>query len=265
MFAAGGLSETSLAGQGAFTACVFAATLLLRRSDLTRIAAAGFVTTIVALLLVASAPGNAIRMQRLPPQPPLISAITDSMAMSYNYVGSVAFAEGASLLLIVFCGAVFGLLHERFDTRAALLAATAAFAAYVATFVPSAWMLGSGPPPRALHVTNFFVIAMLFPFGAALGAVKPRAMRLAMPVLALLSLVAAVYSTIGTVRTVDDGRIGAAEMERIATIMRAHPRQNVTIHSPWVIANRILVTEPEFWTNRCISDFYGVRTLRITR
>jgi hypothetical protein len=54
-------------------------------------------------------------------------------------------------------------------------------------------------------------------------------------------------------------------MERIAAIMRAHPRQNVTIHSPWVIANRILVTEPEFWTNRCISDFYGVRTLRITR
>jgi hypothetical protein len=265
MLAAGGLSETSLAAQGAMAAGVFVLTLLLRRSDLTRIAAAGLVSTLMALLLVASAPGNAVRMLRLPAQPPLPSAIADSFAMAYNYVGSIAFSDGASLLLILFCGIAVGLTSARFDLRAALLAAGVACGAYVATFVPSAWMLGMGPPPRALHVTNFFMIAMLFPLAVALGAAKPRAMRIAAPILAALSLVAAVHSTLVTARTMHQGQAGAAEMERIDAIMRAHPRENVVIHSPWAISNRILVAEPEFWTNRCMCAFYGVRTLRITR
>ena len=265
MFLAGGLSETSLAGQGAIAAGVLAITLLQRRHDLMRIAAAGFGTTLLALALVASAPGNAVRMQRLPPRPPLLSAVTDSFAMSYHYVGSVAFSDGAALLLILFCGVVFGITSTRFDTRLALLIAASACMAYIATFLPSAWMLGGGPPPRALHVTNFFFIAILFPLAAAAGAAKARAARIAIPLFALLSLAAVVHSTTVIVRTLEEGRIGAAEMERIAAIMRAHPRQNVVIHSPWTISNRVLVSEPEFWTNRCISDFYNVRTLRITR
>ena len=265
LLAAGGLSETSLAGQGALTAGVLLTTILLRRSDLTRIAATGFATTLMALLIVASAPGNAIRMLRLPPQPPLMSAATGALQMSYDYVGSIAFADGTSLLLILFCGMAIGSMTPRFDVRAALLVSVAAAGAYVATFLPSTWMLGMGPPPRALHVTNFFLVAVVFALAGALGAAKPRAMRFALPVLAALSIVAAIHSTVVTARTVDRGKTGAAEMDRIASIMRAHPGERIVIHSPWTIANRILVSEPEFWTNRCICDFYGVRTLRITR
>ncbi len=265
MFVAGGLSETSLAGQGVIAAGALVAALLLRRKDLLRVAASGFAATLLSLLLVASAPGNAVRMQRLPPQPPLAAAVADTLSMSYHYIGSIAFSDGASLLLILFCGMILGVTTPRFDLRSALLAAAIAAGAYIATFLPAAWMLGGGPPPRALLVTSFFWVAMVFPLAAALGAAKPRAVRFAIPGFAVLALVAAMHSTRVTVRTVEQGRIGAAEMERIATILRAHPRQNVVIHSPWVIANRILVAEPEFWTNRCISDFYGVRTLRITR
>lgn len=265
MFAAGGLSETSLAGQGVMAAGVFVLTLWLRRSDLTRIAAAGFVASLVSLLLVASAPGNAVRMLRLNAQPPLSEAIVNTFGMAYDYIGSVAFSDGESLLLILFCGLAIGQIIPRFDFRAAWLAAAVACAAYVATFLPSAWMLGMGPPPRALHITAFFMIAILFPLAASLGAAKAGASRVALPILGALALVAAIHSTVVTSRTLREGRAGAAEMDRIAAIMRAHPRENVVIHSPWAIANRILVSEPEFWTNRCMCAFYGVRTLRITR
>jgi len=264
LFAAGGLSETSLAGQGAVTTAVFLATILLRRSDLTRIAATGLVTTLLSLLLVVTAPGNAVRMLRLPPQPPLLSAVESALRLSYDYIGSIAFTDGTSLLLILFCGMALGSLNPRLDVRAPLLVSVAAVGAYIATFLPSTWMLGMGPPPRALHVTNFFLVATVLTLAIALGAVKPQAMRLALPILAALAFIAAIHSTVVTTRTIQDGVVGAAEMDRIDAIMRAHPGERMVIHSPWTIANRILVSEPEFWTNRCICDFYGVRALRIT-
>ncbi|HVG22994.1 MAG TPA: hypothetical protein VND45_02470, partial [Thermoanaerobaculia bacterium] len=66
MFVAGGLSETSLAAQCAATGAFMVVMLLGRWREASRIAMTGFAASLIALLLVASAPGNEVRMRRLP-------------------------------------------------------------------------------------------------------------------------------------------------------------------------------------------------------
>ncbi len=264
MLVAGGLSETSLAAQCAMTGALALIVVLRKHRDYTRLAVAAFAASLLALILVASAPGNVIRMRRLPPRQPLPVAMVKSVRLSYDYIGSVAFADGRALLLVMLCGAVAGMLM-RFNVTAALLAAVVALCGYGATFLPSVWMLSMGPPPRALHVTNFFFIAMLFALFAALGSARPQLVTRFAPALLIIAIVVPVFAMQSVI---DDGpraKRGAAELDRIGAIMRAHRGERVTIHSPWAIAERALVEEPEFWTNRCISEFYGALSLRITR
>lgn len=264
MFVAGGLSETSLAAQCAMTGALAVLAVLLRRRDVSRIAIAGFVASLVSLMLVGSAPGNQIRMWRLPPQPPLPSAAVHAVKLSYDYVGSVAFSEGKSLLLILLCGAVIGATLPRLNASAALMAAVAAACGYGVSFLPSAWMLSMGPPPRALHVANFFFMATMLPLCILAGARKPRAVTLLAPVLLLLVTVVPIASTRYVLGTIPKARINAAELDRIDAIMRANRGKRVVLHSPWSITERVLVSDPEFWTNRCMSDFYRVNSIRVT-
>lgn len=265
MFIAGGLSETSLAAQCAATAALCILALALRWKDASRIAVAGFVASLIALALVASAPGNEVRMRRLPPRAPFVTAAASSARMSYDYIGSVAFSEGKSLLLVLLCGTLIGATLPRFSGRAAVVASLTAAAGYAVTFLPSAWMLSMGPPPRALHVTNFFFMGALLPLFALLGARRSRALLRVAPALLLIAVLIPLASSRFVAGTVPKARADAAELERIRAIMLAHPGERVTIHSPWAIAERVLVAEPEFWTNRCMSEFYGVHSIRVTR
>ena len=264
MFLAGGLSETSLASQCAMTGTLMVLALLRRSREMTRIAVAGFVASILALALMATAPGNEVRMRRLPPRQPLPTAIVQSIPLAYHYIGSVAFSDGKALLLVLLCGAIAG-AFTRTSTAAMLVAAAAAAAGYGVSFLPAVWTLSMGPPPRALHVTNFFFIATLLPLLAAAGAWRPRAVRVLAPALLVLLIIVPVLSARSVLGTFEKARADAAELDRIGAILRANPRRRVTIHSPWAIAERALVEEPEFWTNRCISEFYGVHSVRITR
>ena len=264
MFVAGGLSETSLAAQCGMTAVLVLIASLRRHRDFTKIAAAAFVASILSLALVATAPGNEIRMRRLPPRQPLASAAVKSVGLAYDYIGSVAFSEGKSLLLVLVCGAVAGML-VRVHVTGALLASLAAIGGYGASFLPSVWMLSMGPPPRALHVTNFFFMAAVFALCAAAGSARPRLVGTLAPLLLVVLIAVPVLSVRMVLADVPRARAGAAELDRIDRIMRANRGRRVTIHSPWALAERALVEEPEFWTNRCISEFYGVHSLRITR
>jgi Family of unknown function (DUF6056) len=265
MFVAGGLSETSLAAQCGMTGA-FALFAVVRRWPVVwRIAVAGFAASIVSLVLVATAPGNEVRMRRLPPRQPLPSAVVKSARLAYDYIGSVAFSDGKSLLLILLCGAVVGMLRPQFDAKSALLAALAALCGYGATFLPAMWMLSMGPPPRALHVTNFFFIATLLPLVAILGARKAQAVSRLAPALFVVALVVPLLSAKSTLETLPKARADAAELDRIAAVMHANRGKRVVLHSPWSIAERVLVEEPEFWTNRCMSAFYRVHSIRVTR
>lgn len=263
MLIAGGLSETSLAAQCAFTLCVLVLTLLLRSRDTFRIAAASFVATCGAAVIIASAPGNHVRMGTVAPRQPLFSAIGDAFELSYSYVGSNIFVGGDSLILVILIGALLGMTAVRVDVRTALMIAGSALAAFIASLVPATWMLGTGPPPRALQVSGFFVIVMFFALAAALGASKRSGVRAA-AVLLLAAVLSPLHTAYAVAGSVDEGRRSAAELDRITAILRANPGKDVVVNSPFAIGERILNRDPRFWTNRCMSEFYGVRSLRVT-
>ena len=265
MFLAGGLSETSLAAQCALTVALTVLTLVRRWRDASRIAIAGCAVSILALWIMASAPGNVVRARRLPPRAPFVNAVLDTAELSYDYIGSIAFSDGKSLLLILLCGAIIGATLPRFNVAVAITAAIAATCAYGATFLPSAWMLSMGPPPRALHVTNFFLIGMILPLFAIIGARKPRAVLIAAPVLLLLLTIVPIASARSVFGTFPKARADAAELDRIKAVMLANRGKRVVLHSPWSITERVLVDDELFWTNRCMSQFYRVHSIRVTR
>lgn len=265
LLVAGGFSETSLAAQGAFTAVLLAVAVLRRERGARTIAAAGLGATIVSLLIMTSAPGNAVRMSELPPQQPFLSAVVATLQLAYSYVGSNVFIGGAALLSVLLVGVLIGRGRGAESTAKLSLFAAASLSAFVATMIPAAWMLGTSPPPRALHVSNYFFILAILGISAAVTAARPALARYALPLLLILSGAAAIASTATTVRSLEEGRRGAAEMDRIARVLEAQPGRDVVIHSPWALSSRILVTDPAFWTNRCIAEFYGVRSVSVTR
>lgn len=264
MLIAGGLSETSIAAQGAMTGALTVIALFRRQPDIARIAAAGFVASILSLLLVATAPGNQVRMSTLPPRQPLLAASVKSVALAYDYVGSVAFSYGKALVLVLLLGTIVGTM-ARTNTAATLTIAAAALCGYGASLLPAIWMLSTVPPPRTLHVTNFFLMAVLLSLSAAAGAVRPLAVRRLAPALLIVAIVIPLFSARFVASTIPKTRSRAAELERIDRILRANRGRSVVLHSPWALAERVLFQDPEFWTNRCIADFYGVTSLRVTR
>jgi Family of unknown function (DUF6056) len=264
MFIAGGFSETSLAAQCGLTGALTVIALLKRWPVAVRIAAAGFVASIVAAAIVASAPGNVVRMRRLPIPQPVLPAAVQTTQLANSYIGSVAIPEGKALLLVLLCGAIIGAIAPRVNARTALLVALAACCGYVASFAPAAWMMSAAPPPRALQVPNFFFIATLLPACIALGAFRPRLIGRLAPALLVLAIVVPLYSAKTTMETMARGRADAAELERIDAILRASRGRRVTVHSPWAIRERVLHEQREFWTNRCMADYYGVPAVTVT-
>lgn len=264
LFVAGGLSETSLAAQGALTGGVLFFAIVRRLPKARKIAAWSFFMTLAAALVSVTAPGNVVRMSELPPQPPLTRAIYDAFRLTYSYVGSNVFIGGASLVAILGCGLLLGRTRDRREIPSLAFLALIALGAFVTSILPATWMLSSSPPPRALHVSNFFFIAMLLFVTAAIGAAKPRA-QLAATLLLVLALPLTIRATSVVMDSMEEGRKHAAEVERIGAILRANRGKDVVIRSPHAIAERLLVRDPKFWTNVCICDFYGARSLSVTR
>ncbi len=264
MLIAGGLSETSLAAQLGLTAGVLFLAIVKRMPDALKIAAASFVASVIATLIAWSAPGNAKRMSELHPRP-LLDAIGDAFRLAHVYVGSSAFVDGAALVVVLACGLLLGMTRARTELVTILLLALAAFGAFVASMLPSTWMLAGSPPARALHVSTFFFAAMLFALATALGIVLPRLARVATPVLLVLSIAIAVLSIVRVIESIDDGRRFAAEADRVALILRTNREKDVTIRAPYALAERMVFQNPDEWTNRCIADYFGVRSLTVTR
>lgn len=264
LFIAGGLSETSLAAQGALTGGVLFFTIVRRLPEARKIAAWGFFMTLASALVSVTAPGNVVRMSELPPQPPLTRAIFDAFRLTYSYLGSNVFVGGASLVAILACGLLLGRTRDRRDAPALLFLALIALGAFTTSILPSTWMLSASPPPRALHVSNFFFIAMLLFLTAAIGAARPR-VQLVAAVLLVLAIPLTLRATAVVVDSMEEGRKHAAEVDRIGAILSANRGKDVVIRSPHALAERLLVRDTDFWTNICICEYYGARTLTVTR
>jgi hypothetical protein len=267
MFFAGGLSETSLAAQGAVTGLLLLFSLWYRRRREAWIAGAGLVATLGALAIVGSAAGNAARgMVQTQPRPPLETLLL-TLHYANAFLGWHVFPSAAAFLPLIAVGVVVGMNGERISGKGAAVVAVTAIGAYVVSYLPSAWLLPWTVPERALDVPNYFLAVALF--AAAVGGGWRMRQRLPEPAvmaaLALLTIVP-VLSIAENVEELPRARSFAAHFDEMDRYLQTQKGEDAVLkHGQWALGPGILGPKKEFWVNYCVCLYYEVRSLRVER
>lgn len=269
MLMAGGLSETSVASQGGLTAGVIVMAMFIRERSMVWIAASGLGGTLTALAIMATAPGNALRMATLGARAGILETAARTLKMAYAYLGSHILVEGAPLVVVLVLGLVAGVFFPRLRASAAAGGAMIALASYLASFVPSAWILPGGPPARALYVANFFLIALLFASFAAIGSRirngNPGRVQRVLAAVLMLLVVVPIWSAVAVVRSIPQERDAARHADAVDRLLAAQRGRRMVLVSPWAVASRFATEDPNHWTNRCVSRFYEMNSLSVVR
>lgn len=264
MLVAGGLSETSLAAQGALSGGFLVAALLLRNRPAAWIAAAGVMATLVSLAIVASAPGNLVRAGTLGAPFTIGEAVLRALRFANGFVGSYLFLAGAAFLAVIGTGLLAGFVSARIRPRLALAFAAIAFAAYLVSFFPSAWLLPTPPPPASLDVASYCLMLAFFGAAAAAGGAWKNGARI-LPLLLIALTAVPLWSVVSNVRALPADRERAARMDALDAFFRARRGQEAVVQERWPLAMHILSEDPEHWSNRCVSRYYGLQSVRVAR
>ncbi|HYC90136.1 MAG TPA: DUF6056 family protein [Thermoanaerobaculia bacterium] len=264
MLVAGGLSETSLACQGALSGGLLIVSLILRNRRGIWISASAVMATLVSLAIVASAPGNAVRANTLQTHFTLPEAALRALRHANGFVGSYLFLAGAAFLVVIGAGLLAGFVSPRMRTRVALACALVAFGAYLVTFFPSAWLIPTPPPPASLDVASYCLLLAFFAAAAAAGRSWANGARV-LPALLLVLTIVPLWSVAANVRMLPSDRDKAARMDALDTMLRTRRGQDVALREPWFLSRHLLETDPGHWRNQCMSRYYDLRSLRIIR
>jgi len=265
MFVAGGLSETALAAQAVMTGSAFVLSLALRDRRSIATAVSGFLATSVSAILVASAPGNLVRLQTLPPRPPISWAIGSAIEMAYWSVGSYLLMAWPVLLLIAAVGAHIGMsvaAPRRATTAGVIIIAVGA---YVASFVPTVWARRFGPLDGQFDTPVYFALGALFAASMAAGSMlrsrAPGTEPLLTVVVTLLVTVP-ILTTIENARAIPAARAQARELDSLGTRLMAERNRDVVLPARTPLMIEMLIMNAD-WCNQCVSDYYGIRSLRL--
>jgi hypothetical protein len=262
MFIAGGLSETSLAAQGALCGAFLVTALVTRAARQERIAAAGLAGTFGALAIVASAPGNADRMSVYLPPEAAGEVLGLTLRLAYDFVGSHVFVDGEALLLVLALFTWIGMRVE-LPNRVALLFAAAAGTAYIVSFLPGAWLMATGPPPRALAIGTYFLVAMVASVATAAGVrlAESHAARAVVTAALIACVWIPLQSARETIRGIPQARVEAREMEKLDALLRAQRGRAVLVRSHWGVGSRFFSDQRGSWPNDCIAEYYRLHSL----
>ncbi len=259
MFVAGGLSETSLAAQGAMSGGLLLTALVLRNRRAIWISATAVVTTLVSLAIVASAPGNAVRASAHVVQLSIPEAALRALRFANGFVGSYVFLAGTAFLVIV----GVGLCVPDIRPRLAGALATVALGAYLVAFFPSAWLLATPPPPASLDVQSYFLMLALFAAAIAAGQ-RARMVKIA-PVLLLVLAIVPLWAVVANVRAIPGDRDRAARLDALDAYLRRGRGQDVVVRDRWLLSMHLLDVDANHWANRCVSRYYGLQSVRVAR
>jgi hypothetical protein len=260
MFVAGGMSETTLAAQGAMTGALLVFGWFRRSPREIAIGASGLVATLAALAIMGTAGGNTVRAMQHTDPLPFGAALLRTFDYAYRFVGWHLLPSGAALLPLLFIALLLG-AQSRVSPRVCGMIAIAAIAAYIVSFLPSAWLLPWTAPERALDVPNYFVALALVTGAVAVGS------RMKVPALALLVFaVIPLLAIRENLQVIPDARRFARQSDQMDAFLRGQSgRAAVLPNGSWALNPLILGPEPDFWVNRCVSSYYGLESLRVTR
>lgn len=260
----GTLSETTLAIQ---LAAVLCAAVAVRRTSHIWSAFGALAGTLIAAVVLTSAPGNAVRAAYFPPRGSLVDAATDAV------VGTAAFTLDELQTLAAVIAFAAGLLAasraERGTSRGALAIALICGVVLPWTgVVPSLWALSGRLPERVLHPPHVLIMIAC----GALGAAAAVALRLssafrrnvtttlAAAVLAIACAIAAYSMTFW----IDPAAEGAATLDAIVRdLERAPDGAHVIVYGPDIVGDlSFAARDPKYLSNLCVADYFGLASVR---
>ena len=286
-FYAGGFSETSALMQIGALAAAVAATLFLsgasKRGRVLPSLVAGLAGSVVALALVALAPGNAVRESTLPAHSDLLTtsarALTNALthAFSEHNYGVTFSPRWAAMLLAAVLSFYLSLRAAPPDEssvrwrRLLWLSASGLFV-YFCCFFPASYAMSVAPPPRALVVAQLVLVCTLVSLGwvagESAGAHFARGrLTLGRPVNFALAALAVLVSLtfVGPARQTFAQAARARALARLWDARDAEIRarvaggeKNLTVPVAYNIGGTdVLTHDPKWYVNHCFAVYYG--------
>lgn len=287
LFANAGLSDTFAVTQFALLAILAAWRIFLARKRDERDASlailiAGIVGTMLALVVIIVAPGNAVREAALQPHLNLLDVFmvafqgTQGHGMSWlsllqNMVNTPE--RWLALIGIIFVVAWAGSIQRRLALDLYLVPAFAALGVILSyvSFLPASWGTSEPPPTRTLSVAEFALIACLFPMAFIAGnwfsaKINPRTV---MGVLLVPAIFAITISAVMNIQELYQSRetyITFAERWDVAENQileaKASHQESVTVPSwkNWA-GLEVFSDNSKNWLNVCASGYYGIRVI----
>ena len=295
-FLSGGLSETTLALQtGALLLALAAVWLLVQGQTRPRYLAlllASLVASFVSLIVVFTAPGNTTRLTSMPEHPALIDLAGYTLQFGWDFIWlSIKTLPIPTVLTIWIAGLLsfdfFGRIDHsetRYKTTRLLgfiiIIPLVTYALILCATAPSVYVYGKFgyPPGRALFPSRFIMTAALFLTGLVLGLMiyqlvsqKPGSKNIVISLMVSLLLGVTVLYPLKTAQkelaTVPIYQKFAIEWDNRDTkiqAFKANQIENVIldgIESPAQLID--LNPNPNHWVNRCVANFYDLKTIAV--
>jgi hypothetical protein len=299
-FLAGGFSETYVTLQtGLLALALIGVWLTIRppsRRNSRMLVGAALVGSLLALLVVVSAPGNAVRLAAMPARPhlfPLIRmAVTNSILFIYISLKDYALQN---ILAVLTSMLITYALYARDKGLPKLQPSSLILALFLAPIVgamlilavctPSAFAESSYPEARVLIEARFIMVALTLIEGALIGMTlsqlhqwaqepAPRLLQLFAAVLFLLLSLYPLYDARKTYTEIPVYQSRAAAWDAHDTLIRASLQQGVLDVNIQESQARSfdefsglldLTSDPENWVNQCAASFYGLHHLTINQ
>jgi len=300
-FFAGGLSETYVTLQTALLLLAWIGLWLGWRSPAKRLwlvlVGAALAGSLLALVVVVLAPGNAVRLSAIgtgrPPLPRLIRmTVTNAFLFIYISLKNYAFENVLALLLPALV--VYGLygregglpkLRPSVLAWSLLVTPLVGILLVIALCAPSAYGESSYPDARVLIEASFILVAMMIAEGALAGMSlsqlhrwaeepAPRSLQVLTACLFLLMALYPLYDARKTFAQIPVYRAHAASWDAHGAEIRTSLKRGITRINLLDSQARSFDTlsglqeigsDPQAWVNVCAADFFGARSLAINQ
>lgn len=299
-FFAGGFSETYVTLQTSLLGLALLGVWLGIRSPSRRnwlaLLGASLVGSLIALIVVAVAPGNAIRLTAMPPRPHFISLIRMSLTNAFLFIyislKNYAFQNVLAILLpaaiaySLFAGGKRGSKMRPSPLIAALfLIPVIGYLLIVAVCAPSAYAASSYPEGRTLIEARFIMIVIFLAEGALIGLSlsqwhlwadepAPTSLQLLATMLFLLIVLYPLYDAWKTHAQAPLYRERAATWDERDREIRRRVLQNekdINLYDGRAksfdeFSGLLEIgSDPRHWVNQCAANFYGAHDLTINK
>jgi hypothetical protein len=260
-FIVGGFSEIVALNMVAFSAI----STIAAAGRLRRCACAALAGSVLALVIVAVAPGNGTRRAHFSPPSPT-EELSQTVRSTSRFLAQTPASAGVGIVVILLAS-----ILARSSTsesvgpwrRAAVAMIIMAVAAAVIThFTPIHVGYGS-PPSRALITPQFFIACAAVTIGRALNYKPPARIEAVLWSALLLTAVAGpLVASRRNAALVPDARVFAARWDDIVETLKRSPGKHVLVQAPPTVAGLSFISEDvDAWSNKSMARYFGAQSV----